>query len=143
MSKQYVKNPALAHLGNRDAFSKAAYLREKDVEIPEIGTVRIRELTAKQRLDYLEYLEVDKNGIAQFGQEKQVNFDKFMVAMGVITEDGQPMFRDVSDVPDLRFDVLEKVTEEILIISDLRKRPEVPAKAPNASETPKPPFLMP
>jgi hypothetical protein len=142
MTKQYEKHPELKRLSTRDIFGQAAYLREKDIEIDGIGIVRIREMTTKQRLAYLEYIEVDANGKAQFGQEKQVNFNKFIVSMGVIGDSG-PMFRDVADVPDLRFDVLETLTEEILIISGLRKRPEVPAKAPNASETPKPPFLMP
>jgi hypothetical protein len=128
-------------LGTRDAFGKAADLRECDIELPEIGTVCIRELTAKQRLAYLEYLEVDKDGKAQFGQEKQVYFNKFIISMGVIGENGQPMFRDLQDVPDLRFDVSEKITEEILILSSLRERPEVPAKAPNL--TTNPPFPMP
>ena len=142
MTKQYEKHPELKRLNNRDIFGQAAYLREMEIEIPEIGIVKIRELTAKQRLLYLEYLEIDDKGKPQFGQEKQVNFDKFIISMGVLGDSG-PMFHTIEDVPDLRFDVAEKLTEEILIISGLRKRPEVPAKAPNASETPKPPFLMP
>jgi hypothetical protein len=141
MAKQYEKHPELKRLNTRDIFGQAAYLREKDVEMPEIGVVRIREFTAKQRLAYLEYLEMDANGKPQFSTEKQVNFNKFIVSMGVIGDSGL-MFRDLQDVPDLRFDVLETITREILTISNIIPT-EVPAKAPNAPEKPKPPFLMP
>src|ERR1035437_10127046 len=132
MAKQYEKHPELKRLNTRDAFGQAAYLRETDVEMEGIGIVRIRELTAKQRLSYLEYLELDDKGKPQFGTEKQVNFDKFIISMGVEGDNGQPMFRDILDVPDLRFDVMETLTEEIMVLSGLRKKGEVPAKAPNA-----------
>jgi hypothetical protein len=142
MAKGHVTNPALKRLNTRDLFGQAAYLREKDVPIEGIGIFRIRELDAAQRLLYLEYLEIDDKGKPQFGQAKQVGFNKFIVSMGVIGDSGL-MFHDIADMPEIRFDVAEKLTEEILELSGLRKKPEVPAKAPNAPEKPKPPFLMP
>jgi hypothetical protein len=116
-------------LATREQFVRAATCRESDVTLPEVGTIRIREFTTAQRLAYLEYLEVGPDGLPHFSPAKQVEFNKFIICMGLIDADGNPMFAPGDEMPDLRFDVLEALTRAILTLSGL-----VPGEA---KDTPK------
>jgi hypothetical protein len=64
------KNKALNQLMNREAFLNASKLRTKEVEIPDVGTVLVREFSAKERMAYLTYMELDENNKPQFSIEK-------------------------------------------------------------------------
>jgi hypothetical protein len=128
------RNAELERLVSKQKFIAAAHLREKELEIDGIGVVRIRELTTEQRKQYLEYLELGEDGKPHFAQAKQVDFNKFIVSMGLINgdevrngEQGDLMFPD-GNVPDLRFDVLDTISHEILILSGL-----VPGEAKNTT----------
>jgi hypothetical protein len=112
---------ALKHLLDREAFLKASRLRTKEVEIPDVGVVLIQELTANQRLQYMSYMEMDASGKPQFSLEKQINFNKFIVSLSVITDaiTCSRMFASAQDVPDLRQDVMETLVKSILVLSNI------------------------
>ena len=131
------KNSDLERLVSRQKFIQASRLREKEIVIDGIGIVRIRELSTDQRLKYLEYLEIGEDGKPHFPQSKQVEFNKFVIEMGVINgdstkngEQGDLMFPD-GDVPDMRMDIAEKITHEILVLSGILKEAEAKNTTPN------------
>ena len=131
------KNSDLERLVSKQALLKASRLREKEIALDGIGVVRIRELSNAQRLKYLEYLEIGEDGKPHFPQAKQVEFNKFVIGMGVINgdstkndEQGDPMFPD-GDVPDMRMDIAEKITHEILVLSGILKDAEAKNTTPN------------
>lgn len=139
------KNTELERLVSKQQLIKASRLREKEIAIEGIGVVRIRELTTAQRLKYLEYLEIGDDGKPHFPQVKQVEFNKFVIAIGVINgdstkndEQGDLMFPD-GDVPDMRMDVAENITKEILILSGILPTPEAKKTLPNGT-TSEPPI---
>lgn len=113
------KNKALTHLLNKEAFLNASKLRTKEVEIPDVGTVLIRELNTAQRKEYLDYLELDKDNKPQFSIDKQLAFNKFVVSMSVINEDKTKMFESLNDVPDLRQDAMDIIVKAILDLSGI------------------------
>jgi hypothetical protein len=115
------KNKALNQLMNREAFLNASKLRTKEVEIPDVGTVLVRELSAKERMAYLTYMELDKDNRPQFSIEKQVNFNKFILSLSVINNDvaGSRMFASAEDVPDMRQDVTETIVKAVLQLSGI------------------------
>lgn len=131
------KNAELERLVSRQRLLSAARLREKEITLDGIGVVRIRELTTDQRRLYLEYLEIGDDGKPKFSQAKQVEFNKFIVGMGLINgdvkrdhEQGDLMFPD-GDVPDMRFDVMDTLSKEILTLSGILH--EAKNTTPNAS----------
>jgi hypothetical protein len=116
-----------------------AGLREKEIELPEIGVIRIRELTVAQRLAWLEYMEVGEDGKAHWSLAKQARGNQFIISMGVICgdvnrngEQGDAMFKSVNDVPELRFDVLDSLAYEIMFLSGI-----VPARVGEATKNSK------
>jgi hypothetical protein len=118
---------------NRAGFITAAKLRQRELDVEDVGVVLIQELTARQRMDYIEYLEM-KDGKPSFGYDKQVNFSKFIASLGVLDpETGQRMFTTSEDVPDLRSDALDIIVKNILILSGILPS-EVPDTLPNGSE---------
>jgi hypothetical protein len=124
----------LTHLMNREAFLKASHLRTQEVSIPDVGTVTVRELSTAQRKEYVEYLELDKDNQPKFSVEKQVDFNKFIISLGLIDETGSRMFASYKDVPELRQDVADAIAKAIMQLSGIIPQD---AKLPLA-ETPKP-----
>ena len=125
------KNLELERLVSRQTFAKAARLREKEITVADLGIVRIRELDTAQRIRYMEYLEIDPDsGKPKFNQAKQVEFNKFVISMGLITgdstkdnEQGDLMYPDGS-VPEIRMDVADRISKAILYLSGILPDPE-------------------
>lgn len=97
-------------------------LKTKDVELPEYGTIRIRELTGRQR----DTFEFD----AAKGQKRDNDFRKMrakMVAASVVSEDGALMFveSDVEEVNEkVPAQVLDLLFTEILSFNNMSKEAE-------------------
>jgi len=122
---------------NLAGLTTAAKMRQKELDVPDVGAVLIRELTADQRREYIEYLEM-KDGKPTFGYDKQVVFNKFITSMGLIDPDtGLRMFASMEAVPDLRSDALDIIVKNILILSGILPADTVEAKdtLPNGSES--------
>jgi hypothetical protein len=104
---------------DREAFLKASKLRQQDLEIPEVGVITIRELTTGQRKQYIEYLELDKDNKPTLSIDKQVEMNKFIISLGVISEDGSRMFASPTDVPDMRQDMADTIAKGIMVLSGI------------------------
>ena len=71
-------------------------------------------------------MEIGEDGKTHWALETQAKGNQFIVSMGVICgdvtrngEQGDPMFKSVNDVPELRFDVLDRLAYEIMFLSGI------------------------
>ncbi len=60
-------------------------LKEQDLDIPELGKIKLRELTAQQRLD------ASQAARGEDGQFDGALFNALIVQMGVLDGEGQPL----------------------------------------------------
>lgn len=118
----------------RDEITASFALRRQEVPVLELGTVLIQEFSAAQRLAYIEYLEIKDDGMPGFKPDKAVNLSKLIISLGVINEDGTPMWKSIDDVPELRDDANEAIGKAILRLSGIIPA-EVSDTLPNAKET--------
>jgi hypothetical protein len=126
----------MAHLTRQEILERLK-LRQEEVEVPGGYHVLIQELTALQRLKYIEFLELGDDNKSKMAPEKATKHNKMIASLGCINDDGTPMWASADDVPDLRDDAFEKINRAILKLAGIPMVDEVvTVNPPNESETP-------
>lgn len=97
----------------------AKKLKTKDVEVPGLGTVRVRQLTARQRDIHEQsvYAAREKSGA-------DPEFRARVVAMGVIGEDDKRLFKDedIQEVSTFGADIIDLLYDEVAGLSGITSK---------------------
>ena len=107
---------------SRDAILKASALKTEAVPVPEWGgTVRVRELSGRERDEWEASLTVRRGG--QMVQDV-ANMRAKLVARSVVGEDGEPLFtqQDVAALGELSAAALERVFDAASRLSALGEK---------------------
>ncbi len=109
----------MALLSKAGFLAGAKKLQTKDVEVPGLGTVRVRKLSARQRdiHEQAVYAAREKGGA-------DPEFRARVVAMGLVGEDNKRLFvdDDIEEVSTLGADIVDLIYDEIAEMSGMSKK---------------------
>lgn len=106
-------------LASKQAILESFDSEYKDVEVPKWGTLRIRSLTAKERLDLVSFF-----GSGEVANEQAVEFFCKLIAMSAVDEAGKQLFDLNGDIERLKnksWDRLRDVANQIMEFNAMGK----------------------
>lgn len=104
---------------DRDSFFSLNNLRTEQIDLPEMeGSIRVRELTQKQRTE-IELMVLD----GKDNKEAMRRFKVDVVIMGAVGVDGNPLFteNDFDLLNEKSASVIDRISNAILRLSGITK----------------------
>ena len=105
-------------LNSRNAILSAAKKRTKEIDIPDLGRLRIRRLSG---MDCARLGDAWKGSESRSTEENEKQIQCKIVQLALVDENGERLYgdSDLDAIGDLDKDILDQVTQEVIAFSGI------------------------